>query len=184
MYLLAAYHACCSLIGVLVLSYELTNGRFLFFFTFSSWFGVATTVTHAVQIFVPIWDAIGLTLTSFACFFMMPSALFTITTPEETFARWLLNDVCLHAILPVCALTHTDGILFRGPWRPIIFSCASFLAYVVFIETVASPLPYHLNQYHRPIRILFYVCGFVIQCLGILFITHLPYFSKKYFIRV
>ena len=167
------FHLIATSLGYLVLLYEVIHGNVGFFFTFSSWFCISSTLAHTVQLIRPLWYPLGYMLVSFTCFFMLPSAFFTLTTSEETFAKWLIVDLCLHLVLPLCALTHVDDSMFRGPIRPVILSCICFLLYIFFVEIFARPLPYDLSRYTVIVRVLLYTSGFIVQSLGILFVVQL-----------
>ena len=181
-------HFLSAIIGYLILSYDISNyvvkNDYDFYYTFSSWFLILTTLFHTVQIFTNLWYAFAYPIVSFALFFMIPSAFFTLTTPESSLIVWIMYDLIVHLILPIYAITHLDNVTFKGSKLPFLISSVYFISYIIFIEMVANPLPYMLNTQSTIIRILIYIAAFIIQCLGILLITRIPYLKIPYIIPV
>jgi hypothetical protein len=177
------FHLFSALIGYLVLSYDISqnvvHGDTSFFVTFSSWFTILTTIFHTVQMFTPLWYAFAYPIISFALFFMIPSAFFILPTAEKIFTEWILYDLLVHVVLPFYALTHIEGTFFRGPRVPFLISSIYFISYLTFIELVADPLPYTLNTQVLGVRIAIYITAFIVQCLGILLVTRLPYLNRN-----
>jgi len=178
-------HFLCSLLGMLILYYELTFVGLRVLFQYSGWFLTFTTITHLFQIIVNVPSFIAYVIVVIGITIVFPASIPSLVTFENNFTSYLLYDLGNHVFLPLCTIFHLNNTVYSSINESILFLLFYNIVWITIVELFAFPKPYDiLENITIEYRILFYVTGCLVGILGLLIFSILPCISKREIIKV